>query len=111
MGARDGPVRAGEVLISCGAVLDHFRVAMQAAGWTINIDRFPNPNNLDHLAAIDFTPLSFVTDAHRARADAIGRRRTDRLPFAAPTDWKLFESMLRSTADPVSVAGLAAGGP
>lgn len=86
-----------EALLSCGAVLDHFRVAMQAAGWTINVDRFPNPNNLDHLAAIDFTPLSFVTDAHRARADAMQRRRTDRLPFAAPTDWELFEPMVRST--------------
>jgi hypothetical protein len=86
-----------EALISCGAVLDHFRVAMQAAGWTITVERFPNPNNLEHLASIGFTPLSFVTDAHRARAAAILRRRTDRLPFAAPVDWELFEPMLRST--------------
>ncbi|WP_206509516.1 NAD(P)H nitroreductase [Rhodococcus sp. BGS-1C] len=86
-----------EALISCGALLDHFRVAMQAAGWTINVDRFPNPNNLNHVAAISFTPSSFVTDGHRARAAAIERRRTDRLPFAAPTDWKLFEPMVRST--------------
>ena len=34
-----------EALIGCGAVLDHFRVAMAAAGWTANVDRFPNPNN------------------------------------------------------------------
>ena len=39
-----------EVLISCGAVLDHFCVAMAAAGWEALIDRFPNPNNHDHLA-------------------------------------------------------------
>ncbi len=38
-----------EALISCAAVLDHLRVAMQATGWTINVDRFPNPNNLDQL--------------------------------------------------------------
>ena len=38
--------RAGRRCISCGAVLDHFRVAMAAAGWTANVDRFPNPNNL-----------------------------------------------------------------
>src|SRR6202051_2727145 len=44
-----------EALISCGAVLDHFRVAMAAADWTANVDRFPNPNNLDHLASIDFS--------------------------------------------------------
>jgi len=88
-----------EVLISCGAVLDHFRVAMAAAGWEARIDRFPNPNNHDHLATLDFRRMEFVTDAHRARAEAIGRRRTDRLPFAAPTRWDLFEPVLRQAVD------------
>ena len=73
-----------EALISCGAVLDHLRVAMAAAGWTANVDRFANPNNLDHLASIDLSPVSLVTDGHRRRADAILRRRTDRLPFRRP---------------------------
>lgn len=77
-----------EALFGCGAVLDHFRVAMAAAGWTTNVDRFPNPNNLLHLASVDFSPMDYVTDAHRARADAILRRRTDRLPFAEPPAWK-----------------------
>ena len=71
-----------EAIISCGVVLDHLRVAIAAAGWTANVDRFPNPNNLDHLATVDFSPMDFVTDAHRRRADAILSRRTDRLPFA-----------------------------
>jgi nitroreductase len=84
-----------ELVISCGAVLDHFRVAMVAAGWSASTDRFPNPNNLDHLASIDFSPLSFVTDAQRDRADAILRRRTDRLAFEPPTDWESFEPLLR----------------
>ncbi len=92
-----------EALISCGAVLDHFRVAMAAAGWTANVDRFPNPNNLHHLASIDFSPMEFVTDAHRHRADAILLRRTDRLPFAAPSNWELFEPELRSTVDDEAV--------
>jgi hypothetical protein len=94
-----------EVLISCGAVLDHFRVAMAAAGWEARTDRFPNPNNRDHLATLDFRRMDFVTDAHRARAEAIGRRRTDRLPFAAPTQWELFEPVLRQAVD-ASVADL-----
>ena len=51
-----------EAIISCGAVLDHLRVAMAAGGWTSNVDRFPNPNNRDHLASIDFSPMEFVTD-------------------------------------------------
>src|SRR6202790_2636539 len=84
-----------EGLISCGAVLDHLRVAMAAAGWTAHVERFPDPNNLDHLASIDFSPISFVTDGHRRRADAILRRRTDRLPFARPRNWGLLEPLLQ----------------
>lgn len=86
-----------EVLISCGAVLDHLCVAMAAAGWKANVDRFPNPNNLDHLATLEFSPMEFVTDAHRARAEAIRHRQTDRLPFAAPPQWDSFEPVLRET--------------
>ncbi len=88
-----------EVIVSCGAVLDHLRAAMAAAGWQANIDRFPNPNDPDHLASIDFSPLDFVTDAHRARAEAIRRRRTDRLSFAPPPEWDSFEPVLRDTVD------------
>ncbi|WP_448455449.1 Acg family FMN-binding oxidoreductase [Mycolicibacterium phlei] len=84
-----------EALLSCGAVLDHFRVAMAAAGWTAHVDRYPNPNNRLHLATFTFTPLPFVTEGHRRRADAILDRRTDRLPFAAPTDWESVEHHLR----------------
>ena len=84
-----------EALIGCGAALDHFRVAMAAAGWTANVDRFPNPNNPLHLASIDFSPIKFVTEGHRRRADAVLLRRTDRLPFAEPPDSDLVESKLR----------------
>lgn len=80
-----------EAFISCGAVLDHFRVAMAGVGWIANVDRFPNPNNPHHLASIDFGPMEFVTDGHRQRAAAILARRTDRLPFAAPSEWASFE--------------------
>jgi hypothetical protein len=86
-----------EAIISCGAALDHFRVAMTAAGWKTNIDRFPDPNKLNHLARVDFSPLNFVTGAQRDRADAILRRRTDRLPFLPPTNWESFEPVLRSS--------------
>lgn len=74
-----------EALISCGAVLDHFRVAMAAAGWKTSVQRFPDSSNPLHLATIQFT-LASVCDAHRRRADAILARRTDRLPLAAPPE-------------------------
>jgi hypothetical protein len=73
-----------EALIGCGAALDHFRVAMAAAGWNTTVEQFPNPDKLDHVASISFTPLEFVTQVWRERADAILHRRTDRLPLRAP---------------------------
>ena len=79
--------------ISCGAVLDHLRVAMAAAGWMAVVDRFPTPNNPGHLATVEFTRLDCVTDDQRRRADAILKRRTDRLafmaPFTAPITWDI----------------------
>ena len=93
-----------EAIISCGAALDHFRVAMGAVGWETNVERFPNPNNLDHLASIDFTSVDYVATARRDRADAILRRRTNRLPFRAPKHWASFERVLRTSFDDAFVA-------
>jgi nitroreductase len=91
-----------EAIMSCGAALDHFRVAMTAAGWNTLVDEFPNPNNLRHLASIDFSPMDFVTQACRDRAEAILRRRTDRLPFRAPAHWVSFEPVLRAFGEPLA---------
>jgi nitroreductase len=49
-----------EAHIGCGAILDHLCIAMAAAGWTANVDRFPDPNNLSHLASLDFSPMGLV---------------------------------------------------
>ena len=84
-----------EAHIGCGAVLDHLCIAMAAAGWRANVDRFPDPNNRSHLASLVFSPMGLVTDQHRHRASAIRHRRTDRLPFAAPRNWESFEPRLR----------------
>jgi nitroreductase len=89
-----------ELIISCGALLDHLRVAAAAAGWETGVDRFPNPNDLDHLATIRFHPGRLVTEAERARADAILRRRSDRLPFAQPTNWAQIEPLFRNAVGP-----------
>jgi nitroreductase len=90
-----------ELVMSCGALLDHLRVAAAAAGWTTGVDRFPNPNNLDHLATVRFHPSPLVTEAEYARAEAILQRRTDRLPFARPDSWGYIEPLLRNAVDPV----------
>jgi hypothetical protein len=96
-----------EAIISCGAVLDHLRIAMVAGGWEAQIDRFPNPDNLDHLASVKFGPLESVTDTQRQRADAMLQRRTDRLPLSCPTYWAAFEPLLRrSVEESVAMLGV-----
>jgi hypothetical protein len=84
-----------QALLSCGAALDHLRVAMAAGGWTTSVDRFPNPNNRYHLADIEFSPAAGVTPTQLRAADAILSRRTDRLPYAPVPDWPAFEQLLR----------------
>jgi hypothetical protein len=84
-----------EMILSCGAALDHLRVAMAATGWDTAVDRFPSRDDPDHLVTIRFSAIASIADAQRERGDAILRRRTDRLPFAAPRDWDSLESLLR----------------
>lgn len=86
-----------EALISCGAVLDHFRVAMSAAGWKTTVERFPDQGDPLHLATIGFTAAA-VSDESRRRADAILLRRTDRLPLGSPPDWSRLASTLSDDA-------------
>ncbi|SPM42418.1 NAD(P)H nitroreductase [Mycobacterium numidiamassiliense] len=88
-----------ESIISCGAALDHLGVAMRAAGWHSEIERFPNSNGPDLLASIAFSSVDHVTDTQRKRADAILQRRTDRLPLDRPTYWDFFEPALRGAID------------
>lgn len=88
------PIRR-QALISCGAVLDHLRVATAAAGWEAHVDRFPDPNDVEHVALMRLTEMTATTDEDRRRAEAIAARRTDRLPFDPVTGWAGFETGLR----------------
>jgi nitroreductase len=83
-----------QALISCGAALDHFRVAAAAGGYATHVERHPDPDNRLHVADITLRKAVQVTDGQRRRADAILSRRTDRLPFAAPPAWTAFERTL-----------------
>src|ERR1700757_1836513 len=84
-----------EVTLSCGAALNRVQVALAAAGWNTAIERFPDRHDPQHLAVIGLSPMETVTDDLRERAEAILRRRTDRLPFAAPPNWPSLQSALR----------------
>jgi nitroreductase len=94
---------AREALISCGAALDHLRVAMAVASWQSHVERFPDAQNPNHLASIRFTPTDRVTSEDQRRASAIWTRRTDRLPFSGPTDWESVEPALHGAVDAAAV--------
>ena len=63
-----------EVILSCGAALDHLQVAAATAGWQVTVERYPNPHDHDHLASVVFHP-GRVRGRARARV-----RRSDLEP-------------------------------
>lgn len=71
-----------DLMLSCGAALNHCAIALAALGWQSKIHRFPNPADPLHLAAIELqshTPAEIDV----ALAAAIPRRRTDRRHFSS----------------------------
>lgn len=99
-----GTDRSGrELTLSCGAALDHLRVAMASVGWHSIIDRLPDPRSPEHLATLRFAPETVIAAADQRLAAAIRQRRTDRLPFGSPSSWPPLESALR---DGVSCHGV-----
>jgi hypothetical protein len=84
-----------DLLISCGAALHHFRVALAALGWATDVHRIPNPAEPHHLAAVEFRP-HVPTDHEVALAAMIWRRRTDRRRMS---DWPVPPDHLAIVAD------------
>ncbi|MGE2727987.1 Acg family FMN-binding oxidoreductase [Mycolicibacterium vaccae] len=88
-----------EALISCGAALHHFRVAMAAAGWLSTVRRFPDKHDRLHLATVEFTPADTVSDRQRRRADAILLRHSERLPLAMPAQWDQISDLAETVTE------------
>lgn len=72
-----------DLLLSCGAVLHHLRVALAAAGVRAVVHRLPDPADPDHLATVELQ-RGAAPDVDLALAAAVEQRRTDRRAF---TDW------------------------
>jgi nitroreductase len=66
-----------DTLLSCGAALQHFTVALAALGWRSHVHRFPSQADPDHLAAIEIDGRG-TSEQDIALAASIPRRRTDR---------------------------------
>lgn len=71
-----------DVLLSCGAVLDHCVVALAAAGWSSAVQRFPDPDDAGLLATFSLGERR-AGGAGIELAHAITRRRADRRRYAA----------------------------
>ncbi|MFI7665591.1 Acg family FMN-binding oxidoreductase [Nocardia sp. NPDC049526] len=74
-----------QLVISCGAMLHHVRTAFAAKGWHTDTTRLPDTGHPDYLAVVEFRPWPEPPIGVLARARAIDKRRTDRLPLYAPT--------------------------
>ncbi|CAA0096277.1 Putative NAD(P)H nitroreductase [Mycolicibacterium vanbaalenii] len=71
-----------DLMLSCGAALNHCVVALAALGWQTKVRRFPNPAEPDHLATLELYPYP-PADLDVALAAAIPRRRTDRRHYSS----------------------------
>ena len=66
-----------DLLVSCGAALNHCTIALAALGWQAKVHHMPNPSDPDHLASIQVHRMA-PGEVDTALAAAIPRRRTDR---------------------------------
>lgn len=80
--AGGSPTDRRDVLLSCGAVLDHCIVALAAAGWSPQVRRFPDGGHDSRLAILEVIEQP-PNAAHLELADAISRRRADQRRYPA----------------------------
>lgn len=80
--AGGSPADRRDVLLGCGAVLDHCIVALAAAGWSPRVRRFPDGGHDSHLAILEVVEQP-PDPAHLELADAISRRRADQRRYPA----------------------------
>jgi nitroreductase len=78
-----------DLILSCGIALHHCVVALAALGWQSKIHRLPNPNESEHLAAVEVYRHP-ASEVDITLAAAIPRRRTDRRHYSSwdvPADY------------------------
>lgn len=69
------------LLVNCGAALNHCAVALAGLGWQPRIRLLPDPADDDHLASIEYRRYQ-PAEVDIALAAAIPSRRTDRRPYS-----------------------------
>ncbi|CAM4474921.1 hypothetical protein NONI108955_32550 [Nocardia ninae] len=84
--------RQGKLVVSCGAVLHHLRVALAVVGWSADVTQLPDPAEPDHLATIGLTPHQ-PTQADIELGAAVLQRHTDRRGYRS---WEIPAGHLRT---------------
>lgn len=80
--AGESPTDVRDVLLGCGAVLDHCVVALAAAGWSPRVRRFPDGGQHSHLAILEVVEQP-PEAGYLELAGAISRRHADRRRYPA----------------------------
>jgi nitroreductase len=73
---------ARDLILSCGIALHHCVVALAALGWQSKVHRLPNPDEPEHLAAVEVYRHA-ANEVDITLAAAIPRRRTDRRRYSS----------------------------
>jgi nitroreductase len=73
---------ARDLMLSCGIALHHCTVALAALGWQAKVHRLPNPDQPEHLAAVEVYRHT-ASEVDITLAAAIPRRRTDRRRYSS----------------------------
>lgn len=87
-----------DLIVSCGAALNHCVIALAAMGWRAVVHRYPDPADPDHLATIEVYPQA-PDRSDISLAAAITQRRTDR---------RIYSPRPVAAADIASMVALAA---
>lgn len=70
-----------EMLLGCGAALQHARSGLAAAGWRVAVSRLPEPGEPELVARIRLLEQAEPEPEQLPLAEAITRRHTDRRPY------------------------------
>ena len=85
--------------ISCGTALHHVTTAIAGQGWRPEVDRFPDADDPELLAAVTLGPIRPNHAADTEMFGALTRRHTDRRPLRMPPPGPDVLEEIRSTAD------------
>jgi hypothetical protein len=81
-------------IVSCGSALHHARIDLAAAGWGCTVQRFPEPDDVGHLARIRLARRIPVEPGPLRLVRAAARRHTDRRSTpSAPLDYDKLRSI------------------